>query len=381
MASQFLQNLAAIRDQFNAYGFANPNAGLAAASVAGAESVGGNPYAQNPGSGALGLFQDMGTRQTQMLQAVGGDLSNVAGQTGYAIQELTTVPTYAKTLNAFNDPSASLSDLQSTFITNFEAPGGTVDQIGSGAQADFAAAQGYAQQISGIAPSGDANNSPASSSGDFWTTNSDGSLTDGGNNFTNYQAGQQTQTDLGSNGYTLGDLSSNPLTAAWPSDWSATSSGSGDTSGATGDTSGATGDASGATGDASGVTSSDSGATDGSGGSITWDAGAGPTTDGTTQTAPGTAPAKTPSWAAGGVAAVTKMGGTIGNAITGAIQSSTNSVVNSALSGLQSTFTNVGNWFEDAALIALGIVLLVVALVWIMKSSMSSGDHLTVEVE
>jgi hypothetical protein len=47
-----------------------------------------NPLARNPDSGALGLFQHLGSRKTGLLNATGGDLSNVKGQLDFAWGEL-----------------------------------------------------------------------------------------------------------------------------------------------------------------------------------------------------------------------------------------------------------------------------------------------------
>jgi hypothetical protein len=136
--------------------FANPNAGAAIASVAGAESGGfggqtqGTPLGSsnfaisgyNPGSTGIGLFQDtLPSRQTGMIGALGsaapGSLTGVQSQGAYAIDEIMGgtggIKGGSTVLNTLNDPNASMSQMQGVLTNDFENPANPAGDIGRSA--------------------------------------------------------------------------------------------------------------------------------------------------------------------------------------------------------------------------------------------------------
>lgn len=145
--------------------FANPNAGKIVAAVSGAESAGGNAAIVNSGTGATGLFQDLGTRISDLvdfLRARGATIgsnsqqgledylktnSDVEGQTLNALREINTKPEYAASKAALNDPTISIDRAMQIIIDNFERPGGSAAAGTGGAGVDIANARKYAPQI------------------------------------------------------------------------------------------------------------------------------------------------------------------------------------------------------------------------------------------
>jgi hypothetical protein len=127
-------------------GFANPNAGFAASTVAGAES-GGNPFAVNQaGSGATGMNQWMNTpgnpRLTNMLNLTGGNTSPEM-QGAFAASEIMGGG-YPGVSNALNNPNASTTGMQGPLISQYEGLQGYPSQIAI----DTANAARYAQSQS-----------------------------------------------------------------------------------------------------------------------------------------------------------------------------------------------------------------------------------------
>lgn len=134
-----ISNLQEIESYVNSYGgFANPNAGVAIASVAGAESQ-GNPTIVNS-IGATGLFQDLGSRSTNLtnfLSASGEPLSSVDGQTENAIGEIYDGG-YPTTMQDLQTPGTSVQQIQQDFIHEFENPGPAGEVVDQGNATEYA---------------------------------------------------------------------------------------------------------------------------------------------------------------------------------------------------------------------------------------------------
>jgi len=350
--------------------FANPNAGQAIASVAGAESGGyggriqgqgiGSDFSGLPnmgiGSGSgIGLFQDTTTsRQAGMVDALGqaapASLSGVQSQGAFAISEIEGGG-YNPTLNVLNDPNASMSDMQSVLTTNFEKPLNPTNDITTSAVIGNQLDQGTASPDT-VAPNGNSfdPNSGMFDSGSALAPGLTGSGTTGYNAFGGQGSGLSTDNS--------GIFDGSP--AAGTS--GIISTGSGDITGTlSAGVNPVTGPSSvGATGSTPGL-------------------GSQPAPTDTTTTPGDAQAASVPTAIATGFntltqglgKAIASASGTASNAITGA----TTSANNAANTFLNSIFGNVGQWFERAGLGLLAIVLIALAVIFIALNSRSSSAN------
>ena len=169
-----------VKDASNSYGMAYGNLANKKYTDAGAagflgnamfESSGLNPAAINPSSGAMGLFQDLGSRQTALKQALGvtglsgNELTNaLAGtempQTAFALNEAASNPSYAPTQKALESATDPYKAAE-TIMHNFERPG-AISEMLTGGLRDAAANQIY-QGVPSAAtiPQGDLPDRPA----------------------------------------------------------------------------------------------------------------------------------------------------------------------------------------------------------------------------
>ncbi len=131
--------------------FRNPYAGQALASVGGAES-GGYTSNPNPRSGANGMYQWLNTpgspRLSNAQSMLGKAWDDPQAQSAVAIGEIMGGK-YPGVNSVMNNPRASLGQMQSALINQFEAPGGYATNSGGYGPAggDMARAQGFASQL------------------------------------------------------------------------------------------------------------------------------------------------------------------------------------------------------------------------------------------
>lgn len=157
----FLDNLRQIQAGVSGQ-FVNPNAGLALASVAGAES-GGNPTIVNS-IGASGLFQYYDPSRLAAFNAAGGIGLSPLQQGNFAANEINS-GAFPGVASVLNDPNATVPQMQGVLITQFENPGGSLANPSSPAGGDFVRAGNYSNLLgspaggdgTNIAPLSDAN--------------------------------------------------------------------------------------------------------------------------------------------------------------------------------------------------------------------------------